>query len=168
MSLIGKPKESSLSLFDRPAPAPAPKASARSTFRAFMAAAPPQHRFDPMPGSDRCFRCSLPRDQHPHAARKPSSPTTSKMKIVVAWTTEGHELEREGRIDIGERHTFRTIRVPKAVMWKNRGDEKDLAKAVAYAGEQSAKEGGDRHHVFTYPTSERHPLERAREDVLKR
>ena len=162
MSLIGKPKESSLSLFDRPAP-PAPKASARSTFRAFMAAAPPQHRFDPMPGSDRCFRCSLPRDQHPHAARKPS-PTTSK--IVVAWTTEGHELEREGRIDIGERHTFRTVRVPKAVMWKNRGDEKDLAKAKAYVAQQGTPD--EPHYVFTYPTSERHPLERAREDVMKR
>ena len=47
-------------------------------------------------------------------------------------------------------------------MWKNRGDEKDLAKARAYAAEQS----GERpHHVFTYPTSERDPLGRAKKDV---
>jgi len=50
-------------------------------------------------------------------------------------------------------------------MWKNRGDAKDLAKARAYAAEQSS----DRpHRVFTYPTSERDPLGRAKRDVVSR
>ena len=85
------------------------------------------------------------------------------MKIVLAWTTEEPRLEREGRIDIGERHTFKMERVPKAVMWKNRGSDADLVKARSYASEQ-----GPGHHVFTYPTSERDPLGRAKKDVLSR
>lgn len=98
------------------------------------------------------------------AHAKPPAPP--KMKIVLAWTTEEPRLEREGRIDIGERHTFKMVRVPKAVMWLNRGSEKDLATAILYAAQQSTPQ--QPHHVFTYPTSERDPLGRAKKDVLSR
>ena len=71
MALIGKPKDTaSLSLFDRPAPAPAPAPTKRSEWRAFMAAAPVTHRFERLPGSDKCFQCGFTRDKHPSPARQ--------------------------------------------------------------------------------------------------
>jgi len=55
------------------------------------------------------------------------------MQIVIAWTEEDQQLVKIGRVDLGESHTFKTVRIPKACMWLNKGNESDLAKARAYA-----------------------------------
>jgi len=90
MALIGKPKDTaSLSLFDRPAPAPtAPKPGSRAAYRALMAtmdAEPVTHRFDRMPGgSDKCFQCGLTRDKHPSPARQAPAPAANVPANVPA------------------------------------------------------------------------------------
>lgn len=54
---------------------------------------------------------------------------------------------------------MQTIRIAKACMWKRRGGEADIAKATAYAAQ-----GG--FAVYTFPTSERKPLEAAKARIL--
>lgn len=79
--------------------------------------------------------------------------------IVIAWTEDDVEIVKQGRVDLGERHTTRPIKVARSCMWVNRGNATDLAKAHVYA----AKEG---HRVFTYPTSERDPRGLAESAIL--
>lgn len=55
---------------------------------------------------------------------------------------------------------FRAEAEGKACMWMNKGSAADVAKAEAYA----AKEGWK---VFTYPTTERDPLGKAKAAVLR-
>ena len=80
------------------------------------------------------------------------------MQIVIAWTEEAQELVKAGRVDLGESHTFRTIRVPKACMWTNKGKDADLAKARVYAATECRT-------VLCYE-HERDPLEKAKKDIL--
>lgn len=82
------------------------------------------------------------------------------MQIVLAKVEDAYEVEREGRVDIGERHKMRRIDNAKALMWKSDGDLEDFDKAQAF----TESEG---YHVFTYDKSERDPLGRAKKDVLK-
>jgi hypothetical protein len=83
--------------------------------------------------------------------------TIAKMQIVLARLDEGAELVKAGRADIGERHTFRPIKVPVSVMWTNNGTEADKAKAEKFA----AAEG---YTVLCYH-GEKDPLSRARRDI---
>jgi hypothetical protein len=62
-------------------------------------------------------------------------------------------------VDLGERHTFREIKRPVAVMWKNDGDESDKAKAGRYAKSEG-------YTVFCY-TAEADPLSKARHDIAR-
>lgn len=100
----------------------------------------------------------------PRAALPPGpreNPKVARFKIVVAWLVDEVEVVSSGRRDIGERPTLRDVKVPRAVMWKSGGSEKDIEKAQIYA----AKEG---YQVFVYPTSERDPLGRARREIAGR
>ncbi len=89
------------------------------------------------------------------------NPKKEKLKIVIAWLVDEVEVVSSGRRDIGERPTFRDVKVPRAAMWTNKGTEQDVEKARVYA----AKEG---YQVFVYPTSERDPLGRARREIAGR
>jgi hypothetical protein len=80
------------------------------------------------------------------------------MQIVIAWTEETQEIVKIGRVDLGESHKFRTVLTPKACMWVNKGNARDLAKARVYA----ANEG---HAVLCYE-NEHNPLEKAKIDIM--
>lgn len=80
------------------------------------------------------------------------------MQIVLARVEEDRVVVKQGRVDVGERHTFRMVLRPVSLMWLNDGDEADAANARAFA----ATEG---YRVFCYAT-EADPLDRARRDVL--
>jgi hypothetical protein len=82
------------------------------------------------------------------------------MQIVVAWTEETQEVVKVGRVDIGDSHKFKTVQLPRACMWLNKGTEADAEKAREYA----ASEG---HSVFCYE-GEKDPLGRAKKDVLNK
>ena len=81
------------------------------------------------------------------------------MTIVIAWTEETQVLVKEGQVDLGRPHIFKTVQLPKACIWLNKGTDSDAAKAREYA----AKEGRT---VFCYD-GERDPLMRAKQDVLR-
>lgn len=98
---------------------------------------------------------------------------SERKTIVIAWTEPEAEIEREGRVDLGERHKFLYVLRGRAAMWRNEGTEEDVHKAEQYAARENAQliDGvprGDttqRMRVFVYPTTEKEPLERARRDV---
>lgn len=79
------------------------------------------------------------------------------MQIVLARLDEGAVIAKHGRVDLGERHTWRAVKVPVAVMWLQDGTEADRAKAEQYA----AREG---YRVFCY-SGESDPLNRARREI---
>lgn len=81
------------------------------------------------------------------------------MQIVLARLDDSAELVKAGRVDLGERHTFRAVRVPASVMWTNNGTEADKAKAERFA----ASEG---YTVLCYD-GEDDPLNRARRDIAR-
>lgn len=67
------------------------------------------------------------------------------------------------QIDLGKRPRFEEVVVPSAAMWVRKGTAQDVASARAFIKREGKTGGG----VFVYPASEKHPLERAREDVLR-
>jgi hypothetical protein len=83
--------------------------------------------------------------------------------IVLAWVVPDFEVVRERRRDLGERPEMKEIKVPKAVVWLKSGDDADIEKAKAYASKETEYEIA----VFTYPTSEKDPLGKAKREVLK-
>lgn len=99
--------------------------------------------------------------------------------VVVAWADTDAVIVKQGRVDIGERHTFKDVVIGKACIWKNVGEQSDVAKAFEYAAKENADETYEdgryvtraetirRMYVFTYPTTEKDPLARARRDVVK-
>ena len=83
-----------------------------------------------------------------------------KVQIVLARTEEDYEVVRPGQSDIGIPAKTRVVLVPKALMWLRKGTSADVAKAEAHAKSEGWR-------VFTYPTSEKDPLGRAKKDVLR-
>lgn len=81
------------------------------------------------------------------------------MQIVIAWVEESQEIVKVGRVDLGESHKFKSVRLPKSCMWLNRGTESDVMKAKAYAAKENRT-------VFCYDGAN-DPLECARRDVQK-
>ena len=82
--------------------------------------------------------------------------------IVVAWREETALVPtgRMTRFDgVNYRPEYRTDWEGKAAMWLRKGTEADIQKAKAHA----AKEGWT---VYTFPTSERQPLEKAKQAIL--
>lgn len=90
----------------------------------------------------------------------PRKKGADKVQVVVAWTTDEVEVAQQRRTDLGERPILRDVKVPHAVMWLRRGGPTDIEKAETYARQEG-------YRVFTYPTSERDPLGRAKRDVLR-
>jgi hypothetical protein len=82
------------------------------------------------------------------------------MQIVLARLDDGTELVKAGRVDLGELHTFRAIKVPVSVMWINKGTEADRTKAERFAQTEG-------YSVFCYD-GDVDPLARARSDIAKR
>ncbi len=84
--------------------------------------------------------------------------TESKQTIVLARMVDGgvkeHETETEKRDGI-LKYKLVFFQIPKALVWLNEGDADDLEKAKAHAD----KEGFS---VFTYPTSEKDPIGKAK------
>lgn len=92
----------------------------------------------------------------------------AKMTIVLAW------LENTGTRDTGEFERFDGVNyrpklevVPqaKSAVWLNAGTAADVEKATDYA---EANHAGDlKFAVFTYPTTEKDPLKRAKRDIAQ-
>ncbi len=83
------------------------------------------------------------------------------LTICLARVEQDQVVVKQGRIDLGERHTFAMVDKPIAIVWLNSGDAADVERAQTYAQANG-------YRVFTYPTSEPEPLVRARLDVLKK
>jgi hypothetical protein len=81
------------------------------------------------------------------------------MQIVLARLDDTAEIAKHGRVDVGQPHIWRTVKVPAAVMWVNNGDDVDLEKAKKFA----ASEG---YTVFCYH-GEKDPLRRAKSEIIK-
>ena len=79
-------------------------------------------------------------------------------QIVLAKLNDAQKLVKLGRVDLGELHTFETIKVPVSAMWLNDGNDQDVAKAEKFAETEG-------YTVFLYE-GEANPLERARQDIL--
>jgi hypothetical protein len=80
-------------------------------------------------------------------------------QIVLAKLIETQEISKLGRVDIGEAHKWRDIKVPVSLMWLNNGEDYDVAEAQKYAKAEG-------YTVFLYE-GEANPLERARQDISK-
>lgn len=98
--------------------------------------------------------------------------------IVYTW------VENTGLAPTGEmyydssygihRERLKPVNVGKSVMWLNAGTAADVRAARAYAAQERASSGYDMSRfgyklwngVFVYPTTEKHPLARARADAL--
>jgi len=89
-------------------------------------------------------------------------PARGDIQIVLARVVREHVLDKEGRLDLGQRHQFKEVPAAQSLMWLNEGTEQDVQKAVAYA-----EETGDDWTVLTY-RGEPDPLGRAKADVLRR
>jgi len=83
-----------------------------------------------------------------------------QIAIVLARIETDQVIVKQGRIDIGERHTFAEVPKPVSLMWLNEGTVSDVVAAKRFA----SKEG---YSVFTYPVTESQPLQRARKDIMK-
>lgn len=79
------------------------------------------------------------------------------MQIVLARLDDDQEVVKQGRVDLGERHTFRATKRPVALMWINAGNDSDKAKAERFARSEG-------YTVFCYD-NEAAPLDCARRDI---
>lgn len=85
--------------------------------------------------------------------------TKPMMIIVLARADIAYRPVGTWRHDLGERPKMEEVPDPKSLIWLNEGTATDLKKAKAYARQEG-------YSVFTYPTTERDPLGRAKKDVL--
>ena len=90
---------------------------------------------------------------------------TPKIQIVLALTEQTLEAIpgtwTTSRGDgVNAVAKTQAVTIAKACMWMRRATVNDLPKAEAYAAQSGFS-------VFTFPTSERHPLEAAKALVLK-
>jgi hypothetical protein len=115
------------------------------------------------------FKSSAPEEAFARGpTENPRRSATDQRTIVLAWTEDESEFYGpEARVDLGQRHAIRAIRVPYAALWKATGTEADVVKAKKHADSQNANAGLVKYHVFTYPTTDRDWKEPAKRDVLK-
>lgn len=83
----------------------------------------------------------------------------SRLTIVLARVETETEVVRERRTDLGEAPIMREVPRPVACVWLRSGTAADVEKASTFA----ATEG---YIVYTYPTTERDPLGRAKAEVV--
>jgi hypothetical protein len=79
------------------------------------------------------------------------------MQIVIAWAEKTKIVPAPGFVS-RDANLFPATRLDweaRAAMWSRKGTDADLAKAHAFA----ARDG---YGVYTFPATEKHPLERAR------
>ncbi len=83
------------------------------------------------------------------------------MQIVIAWAEKTKIVPAPGFVK-RDANLFPATQLDwegRAAMWTASGTEADLAKAKAFA----AREG---HTVYTFPSEESEPLEKAREQAI--
>ena len=85
------------------------------------------------------------------------------MWVVIAWQEDARRAVDwdTTRVDLGERPQWEDIKVPKAVVWVRTGTQADVVKAEAHAATLDYPA-----RVFTYPSKEKDPLGRARQDIV--
>ena len=92
---------------------------------------------------------------------------TAKM-IVAAWV-ENDGMVATGRMERFDGVNYRPEYVPcpkpRALVWLKKGTDADATKAAEFIAAQHAADALA-HAVFTYPTTEKDPLGRARRDVM--
>lgn len=81
--------------------------------------------------------------------------------VVLARVEQEQIIDKPGRPDIGEPHTFKEADKPVALVWGRGDSARNMEKAGAYA----KKEG---YMVFVYPPGEEDPLGKARVDAQVR
>ena len=89
-------------------------------------------------------------------------PTTT---IVLARIEDDFEVVARGRVDIGERHKTREVKVGRALIWRKGVTESKLANELVKA-EEFAKADG--YEVFAFPSTEKDPLNRAKREIFAR
>jgi hypothetical protein len=95
------------------------------------------------------------------AGKRPTGKAPERFTIVIAWVVVEFEVVNARRADLGESPILKQTLGSKAIMWLNRGTEKDLEKAKIYAKSQK----GQRMGIFTYHTTEKDPLGRAKKEI---
>jgi len=88
------------------------------------------------------------------------------MQIVLARVVDDFEVVQRGRVDLGERHKTRDLKVARALMWKKGVKPEALDAAMAKAA-TFARESGEGYVPFAYPSSDRDVLNHAKRDLLK-
>ena len=83
----------------------------------------------------------------------------TKQTIVLARLEEDFRVIEYRRTDLGERPLMERIDKPVACIWLNAGSDDDVSKAQKYAATAG-------YTVYTYATSERDPLGRAKKDIV--
>lgn len=84
--------------------------------------------------------------------------------IVLSRLLDDFEIVGKARIDAGESHKTRDIKVARALVWRRNVKDHALPAELLKA-QEAAKDGG--YSVFVYPSTERDPLNRAKRDLLK-
>ena len=89
---------------------------------------------------------------------------------VVAWVTmEG--LQKTNRMERFDGYNYRPVfeacEQARALVWLRHAGPVDVAKARAYANQQAAEDDVVRAAVYTFPTTERDPLGKAKRRILE-
>ena len=86
------------------------------------------------------------------------------LQIVLAKIYDDFEVTQRGRVDLGERHKTRDLKVARALMWKKKVTPANLAAEVAKAEAFARSED---YRVYVYPSSDRDSLNHAKRDLLR-
>ncbi len=101
-----------------------------------------------------------------HRVGKGKRHTGPRQWIVLARPDTDIVVTQEGRRDLGERSKFREVPIARASVWYGpKSTESADPASVVKAREYASREG---YEVFTYPSSERDPLGRAKRELLAR
>lgn len=94
------------------------------------------------------------------------SKQVAKRTIVIAWTVEDVvKVGPDRGSDLGRRPVIERGAAARTVLWLAAGTDEDVARANAYAATQESFRGPAR--VYTYPTTERSPREKAAAAILR-
>lgn len=115
------------------------------------------------PENARVIAANRKANAKPKAEKAPKAPKAEAQAIVIARAemTGLQPTGKQTRFDgVNYRPEFKPAPEAKAAMWTNNGGPEELAKAQAHAEKEGWK-------VFTYPTSEKDPLGKAKAAALE-
>lgn len=90
---------------------------------------------------------------------------STTLQIVLSKLYDDFEIVQRGRVDLGERHKTREVKVARALMWKKGVKPNALPKELVKAEAFAKTEG---YTVFVYPSDDRDVLNHAKRDLLAR